>query len=448
MESIRNSKAFLLAGVVTLFYLICRLIYRLYLSPHAKIPGLKLAASMDWYERYYDLVLKARFPWKIKELHETYGSIIRIRPYEVHINDPAFGDTFFGSGTERMDKYAGHHDQFGMPESTFNTIDHDLHKLRRGAIGPYFSRRSIIALELMLQEKIEKFCSRLEGFRTSGEPVDLRLLFSCFTTDVITEYAFPHSFDLLDTPDLAPAWRETFSTGLRNFHWFKHFPFLWKVLRSIPDNLMFKLAPEMKLTIDWERGNQRLIRQIMDTYDPNDKKASHPTIFHEILGSDLPPQEKSYERLWQEGESMIGGGVETIANTLNVIMFNLLTHPEQLACVKQELHTAMPTLGSPPSWSLLEGLPYLSAVISEGLRTAMGVTSRFIHVAPNRDLVYNAWVIPVGTAVFMSIMLLHHNPQVFPKPYAFLPERWLNGDLSRSDLFQFGKGPRMCGGLK
>ena len=40
------------------------------------------------------------------------GTTVRIRPYEVHIDDPAFGDTFFGSGTERMDKYAGHRDQF------------------------------------------------------------------------------------------------------------------------------------------------------------------------------------------------------------------------------------------------------------------------------------------------------------------------------------------------
>ena len=76
MESIWSLQAFQIAGVAILFYFICILIYCLYLSPLAKIPGPKLAASTDWCERYYDLVLKARFPWKIKELHEIYGTYV------------------------------------------------------------------------------------------------------------------------------------------------------------------------------------------------------------------------------------------------------------------------------------------------------------------------------------------------------------------------------------
>ena len=74
MESTWNSQALRVIGIGTLFYFIYGLLYRLYLSPLAKIPGPRLAASTDWYERYYDLVLKARFPWKIKELHNIYGT--------------------------------------------------------------------------------------------------------------------------------------------------------------------------------------------------------------------------------------------------------------------------------------------------------------------------------------------------------------------------------------
>jgi hypothetical protein len=164
-----------------------------------------------------------------------------------------------------------------MPESTFNTIDADLHKTRRGALAPFFSRRSINALEPTLVEKVNQTCNRLQGFKDSKTPVDLRLLFSCMTTDIITHYAFPSCFNLLADPDLAPAWRDTFADGLRNFQWFKHFPALWNVLRSIPDKMLLKMAPQMAITQNWERSNQKLVREIVDTFDPQNKNDNHVT---------------------------------------------------------------------------------------------------------------------------------------------------------------------------
>ena len=300
----------------------------------------------------------------------------------------------------------------------------------------------------MLQEKIDKVCSRLTEFEKSEQPIDLRLLFSCMTTDIITDYAFPHCFDLLSTPDLSPAWRNTFSQGLRNFHWFKHFPSLWSVLRSIPHRVLKWLSPEMTITLDWERNNQRLVKEIVDSHDPTRKPdGSHPTIFHELLSSDLPPHEKDYERLWQEGSSLIGAGVETTSNTLNVILFNLLQNPSQLNRLQDELRSLMPSPAHLASWQQLENLSYLTAVITEGLRKAIGATSRFIRVAPRQDLQYKQYVLPAGTAVSMSVMPLHRNARVFRDPDAFIPERWL-GENVKSDLFVFGKGPRMCGGQK
>ena len=335
-----------------------------------------------------------------------------------------------------------------MPQSTFNTIDADQHKLRRGAVAPFFSRRSILALEPTLREKVFKVCERLAGFQKSKQPIDLRLLFSCMTTDIVSEYAFPHCFDLLSTDDLSPAWRKTFAEGLRNFQWFKHYPFLWHVLRSIPYHVLTTLSPEMKITLDWERGNQALVRDIVNSHDPNKKPSeTHPTIFHEILSSDLPAEEKSYDRLWQEGSSLIGAGVETTSNTLNVILFHLLQNPSQLKRLQNELQSLMPDPAHLATWNELEKLPYLTAVITEGLRKAMGTTSRFIRVAPQQNLQYKNYHIPAGSAVSMSVMCLHNHVETFREPQTFIPERWL-GENSKSDLFVFGKGPRMCGGQK
>ena len=370
---------------------------------------------------------------------------MRIAPNEVHINDPAFADVLFGAKL-KLNKYAPHQNQFGTPDSTFNIIDADLHKMRRGALASFFSRRSTLVLEPMIREKVEKTCSRLEEARKTKTPIDLRLLFSCMTTDFITAYAFPDCFNLLDTDDLAPARRNTFSEGLRNFQWFKHFPFLWKFLRSIPDTILLRLSPEMKVTQDWERGNQKLVRGIVDSFKISEKRTDQPTIFHELLASDLPAEEKSYERLWQEGSALIGAGVETTSNTLNVILYRLLTNPSQLHRLKAELTGTIPK-DQLASLMQLESFPYLTAVINEGLREALGTTSRFIRVASAQRMVYKGYVFSPGTAVSMSVLPLHNHPSLFAEPESFNPERWLQVN-NRSDLFVFGKGPRMCAGQK
>ena len=87
--------------VALLLYTLWGAIYRLYLSPLAGIPGPKLAILSFWYEFYYDIVLKGRYQWKLVELHEEYGPIIRINPLEVHINDPDFYDELYVHGGKR-----------------------------------------------------------------------------------------------------------------------------------------------------------------------------------------------------------------------------------------------------------------------------------------------------------------------------------------------------------
>ena len=54
-------------------YVVGGVINRLYLSPLSKFPGPKLAAATYWYEFYYDAILRGRYVFKIKELHEVYG---------------------------------------------------------------------------------------------------------------------------------------------------------------------------------------------------------------------------------------------------------------------------------------------------------------------------------------------------------------------------------------
>ena len=73
MALVAIMQALLIVGVILLLYLIYGIVFRLYLSPLAGVPGPRLAAVTGAYEKYYDLIQKGRLPWKIEELHQLYG---------------------------------------------------------------------------------------------------------------------------------------------------------------------------------------------------------------------------------------------------------------------------------------------------------------------------------------------------------------------------------------
>jgi cytochrome P450 len=178
------------------------------------------------------------------------------------------------------------------------------------------------------------------------------------------------------------------------------------------------------------------------------------TIFDALLKSNLPPPEKTVRRLGSEAQQMIGAGVETVAWALTTTVFHLLDNPERCQKLRSELQDAVPNPTILPKSVVLEKLPYLAACVKEGIRLSTGVSVRLPRVSPEKPIEYGDWVIPPGTPVSMTTLDVLRDERVFPDASSFVPERWLEGaktkegeSLSRY-FVPFGKGPRMCIGVK
>jgi cytochrome P450 len=202
------------------------------------------------------------------------------------------------------------------------------------------------------------------------------------------------------------------------------------------------------------RAFQDIFKQIDNiqttTYDGH-LKVSHDTIFHEILNSKLPPEEKSSTRLWQDGQVTVIAGTLTTAWALSVMTYHFLTLPEVLKKLKAELATAIPDPSKSLPLASLEQLPYLTACVQEGLRLSCGVSSRLQRIAPDEDLIFNdgkkSWTIPRGTPVGMTSTIMHYDTNIFPSPTAFRPERWLENPRLDKYLIAFSRGSRQCIGI-
>jgi cytochrome P450 len=152
--------------------------------------------------------------------------------------------------------------------------------------------------------------------------------------------------------------------------------------------------------------------------------------------------------LIDEGIVLIGAGSHTVAWALTVSAFYILSNPTILRNLKEELR-ANKTTADWLSLYQLEKLPYLTAVIKEGLRLSYGASVRLPRSAPDTELRFKDWVIPRGTSVSMSAVLQHENEAVFPEARSFKPERWLEDTSGKLDkyLVSFNAGSRMCLGI-
>ncbi len=210
-------------------------------------------------------------------------------------------------------------------------------------------------------------------------------------------------------------------------------------------------------------------KQAQTTIDNKDKpkSTSHPTIFDEIVHSNLPPEELEMERVADDAGSVVTAGTVTTAHFLSVTSYHILMNPDIHQKLKRELEEVMPNPAELAPLHVLEQLPYLKAIISEGFRMSYGVVTRLQRVSPDSPIKFHDWVIPPGTPVGMSSYMMHNNPDLFPEPNEFRPERWLkqnnangNGyDSSNSNekgsggqrlekyLVNFGRGTRSCIGM-
>ncbi|KAJ4422630.1 hypothetical protein N0V82_002749 [Gnomoniopsis sp. IMI 355080] len=414
-------------------------------------------AALTWgYEFYYDVLLGGQYTFKIFDLHKRYGPIIRINPSEIHIADKTFYHTLYTGPSHRRDKWAFYAKQFGADDSVFSTVDHDLHKLRRTALNPFFSTAKVQEFQPIIEAQVDNVLRRLdEHARISKEPLDLVVVFSAFTNDVINEYAFARSEHLVEKPDFGQLVIESILRGTYMGTLAKHMPWSLWLLDALPDTVTERWVPGL----DEFNHLRRTIRAQIGSIKRGEHlqyEAGHKTIFHELLASSmLPESEKTVDRLAQDGQVLNQGGTLTTSYSLCVAVFHVLDQPSCLAKLRAELLHALPDPEGAISIADLQRLPYLGAVVKESLRLGFGGTgTRLGRVAPDETMRYvektgdgeKVWSIPPGTPVGMTSYQTLTDAEVFPDPFGFHPERWLAADteLQARYLIVFNAGTRSC----
>ncbi|KAI3333842.1 cytochrome P450 [Ustulina deusta] len=459
-----NSIFWILIPSVAILYSISLLIYRLYLHPLAKFPGPKLAAATGWYETYHDLKNPGgQFMYRLHKLHKTYGPIVRLSPDEVHISDTAWVDTLLVSSAQGIrDKYAPAAAQAGTPKGVFGTSLHNTHRRRRAALSPLFSKSCAAGAEGLIYDKIDLLLKQLDLQIARDGYAEMRTAFVGFTTDVVYEYCLGQSFGLLEDEVKGKEWSNSIRALAKSIPYTRQFNWIIPLSQKIPISLMRIVSPDLARVAAMHHDMEAQALQAIREHE-QDQKSGLDLSFHRnpkdrfavfrtlLQHNSLPPHEKRFDRISHEAVTLLAAGGETTASTLMMAVYFILTDKNNvLSRLREEVDSLMSTGVSRPSVADLERLPWLTAIIKETLRIST-ITARLTRVAPEEALQFNDWVMPAGTAISMTLREISFDPEIFPSPMAFQPERWLpsNPNLDRCNryLVAFGRGSRMCLGI-
>ncbi|KAF9019750.1 cytochrome P450 [Hymenopellis radicata] len=434
-----------LLSILVVLRVIYVVLYRLYFHPLKSFPGPRLAAITGFYQGYFVVWKNGMFVRHVEKLHEIYGPVVRVRPNELHFSSPEAFFSIYAPHTG-FTKDPFFYKRFGNDDSVFGMTDVREHKQRREILNPLFSRRSILRMENLVQDKVDLLVDQIRAYH--GEPVNLFRGFRALAMDIVTAYSYAHSFDGLTAPGFDHPIIRTVEGAVPMLTATQFLPFL-HLMHRLPSWLSTMMNPDFGGAAHLRTFLGDQVDGILNNPDGLNS-VEHETIYHHLISPELvkkgePPSKKA---LVEEAIVLLIAGTDTSSNAMTLGLFHLLSNEPAKKKLQAELQAAWPEKDTPFSYEMAEKLPYLTGVIKEGLRLSYGVPVALPRIVTSPTVI-DRTPVPAGTVVGVAQPLVLKNPDVFPDPLAFRPERWLGSDSQKLDkyLVVFSRGPRSCLGM-
>ncbi|ETN58140.1 cytochrome P450 [Anopheles darlingi] len=144
-------------------------------------------------------------------------------------------------------------------------------------------------------------------------------------------------------------------------------------------------------------------------------------------------------------------GFETSSTTMNFCLYELAKSPDIQQRLREEINSAIEANGGQLTYDVAMNIAYLDQVINETLRKYPPLES--VNRSPVRDYTIpdTTHVIPRGVLVEVPIYAIHHDPEYYPEPERFDPERFTEEAVKKRvpyTFLPFGEGPRICIGMR
>lgn len=319
----------------------------------------------------------------------------------------------------------------------------------RTVLSPTFSSGKIKNMFRILVECGQGMKDFMDEHAERNDIVEMKDIVARFTTDVIASCAFGIQCNCLKHPDAEfRQWgRRIVEPSLMD----RIVGMLYTLVPSIPIFLMLPLTP---------RSVSAFFRKVVkETIEFRKKNKVKRDDFMQLL-IDLKDQKQCYEA--NEPDSTMDeitaqvivfftGGFETTSATMSFCLYELAKNKDVRVRLGSEIDAVLSQHGGKITYEAVNEMNYLDRVVSETLRKYPPVT--FLTRKCNEDyrIPGTDLVLEKGVQVVIPVLGLHQDPEYFPDPEKFLPERFTEQNKSQRPNYvylPFGEGPRVCIGRR
>ncbi len=299
------------------------------------------------------------------------------------------------------------------------------HRDHRRLLQPAFSPARVAAYAAIVHEEITTLLSSWQP----GQPLDVFAQMSTLTVRVTTRSLFSSHISEAAVADVLRCLPVVVHGVYRRM--------------TVPFGIVDRLpTPANRRFEEARRTLRRVITDLAATPPPDPTDAGplsgllRDPAYHEFRS--LAP-----EQIADHLMTLLVAGTETIADALAWTVHLLASHDD----IRARLHTEVDTIlhGRLPDLADLPRLDYTRRVYTETLRLypPLWILTR----VTTRDTHLGGQPLPRGTVIVFSPYAAGRNPDLFPNPDTFDPDRWLPDRatvLPRGAFVPFGAGNRKC----
>ncbi|KAA8909875.1 benzoate 4-monooxygenase cytochrome P450 [Sphaerosporella brunnea] len=417
----------------SLVYFVITTLRNHFTHPLAKFPG-PVSASFSNFT-YCRRFLGGRQPYKVLELHEKYGPVVRTAPNELSFSSSQSWRDIYG-------QRKGHQPFIKSPfydggnfaaeaHSIVSVRDPDEHNKMRKYLSNAFSDRSLKEQEDLITEVVDLFIEKIG--QKGKEGINMVTYFNLTTFDIIGSLAFGETFGGVKS-GIEHFWVAIVISSLTQgalADCFGRFPLVASIFKTLFPGVLKKITENTKKHEDY---SMNLVKKRIN------RKTDRKDFFARIL-ENREQFNLSDVQLAAHASDFVIAGSETTATALACITYYLLRQPDILKKLQQEVRTAFRSYDQINAQSTAS-LKYLQAVALEGMRVYPPLPFALPRVVPPGGDTVDGHFIPEGTIVSTAPLAASMSSANFKDPWKFDPGRWIGqndvDDLEASQPFSLG----------
>ncbi|OQU96484.1 hypothetical protein CLAIMM_02561 [Cladophialophora immunda] len=414
----------------------------------------------------------------LTEMHKKHP-VIRVAPNTLSYGDVRAIKDIYGHNTPCIKDpsyvlFSGSH--FHLAD----VIDRNDHGRKRKVLSSAYAIKNLEQWEHKVADKMSRIIKHFDECCTAPlrpderVPVqedvnlDFRAWMNFFSLDAISDIGLSDPLGFLDKGHSRTVARGTngtrYEADMRDcLYKMAHkqslliWPYAWyPFLNKIADLIPF-YGRMGALHRQWEGIPLELAARRLERYQRGEKLDD----FFQALMEDKSsrPNNLEWGEIVAEVSIMLNAGSVTTAIAITNVMFQLLKNPECLRKVKEEIDAALDTDEAEDvesasgyyedgviAYDRLKHLPYLRACLDESLRLFPPTVHGLLRLTPSEGMRIADDFIAGGVSVMMSALTAHRDPNIFPSPDKYIPERWLgeSGKSLQPYFLAFSAGARGC----